>query len=320
MKKMAAFKYLFPHALVNGLLLTSFWLSPAVAQSVLTRAEIYKKQNQVELERQNQGVWTSATVGDILAPRDAVRTAARSQAQLLFNEGTLVRTGERTTFRFPPGKRRFELVRGAALVMIRPGMGTSTMTTPQATIVSEGTALFIQHDTTRNASLVGVLTNSPTGPVKVMDQEGNVVVELRAGQFVSIINGVVGVVEYFILPMFYDSIELAAGLGMGQENLVAQEAPEVQVTLNAVREEALAPLSNQTAWLKNLCGLNVNAIQASPLLQWLWPTTVPAEEITLNLPESDIFVTPVRSLTGLAWLENYCTSQSDETVIPKAVN
>ncbi|NBD31991.1 MAG: iron dicitrate transport regulator FecR [Cyanobacteria bacterium] len=315
MKKMGLLQYLFPHALVNGLLLASFWLSPARAQSVLTRAEIYKKQNEVELERQNQGVWTSATVGDILVPRDALRTAARSQAELLFNEGTLVRTGEGTIFRFPPGKRRFELVRGAALVMIRPGMGTSTLTTPQATIVSEGTALFIQHDANRNASLVGVLTNSPAGPVKVMDQEGNVVVELRAGQFVSIINGVVGLVEYFILPMFYDSIELAAGLGMGEENLVAQEAPEVQVTLNAVRDEALAPLRNQMAWLEGFCGLNLNAIQTSPLLQWLWPTTVPAEEITLRLPKSDIFVTPLRSLTGLVWLENYCQSQPNDTGI-----
>lgn len=303
---MVSLKYLFPYTLVNGLLLTNFWLSPALAQSVLTRAEIYKKQNQVELERQNQGVWTSATVGDILVPRDAVRTAARSQAELLFNEGTLVRTGEGTIFRFPPGKRRFELVKGATLIMIRPGMGTSILTTPQATIVSKGTALFIQHDANRNASLVGVLTNSPKGPVKVMDQEGNVAVELRAGQFVSIINGVVGIVEYFILPMFYDSIELAAGLGMGEENLAAQEAPEAEATINAVREEALAPLRNQRAWLKGLCGLNLNAAEVSPLLQWLWPTTVPAEEITLRLPESDIFVTPFRSLTGLVWLENYC--------------
>ncbi|MGF1479996.1 MAG: FecR domain-containing protein [Cyanophyceae cyanobacterium] len=313
MNQLTCLKNGLSHGLATGILLT-FWLSPAVAQSVLTRAEIYKKENQVELERQNQGVWNAAAVGDAMVPGDALRTAARSRAELLFNEGTLLRTGEGSVFRFPPGKRRFELVSGAALVMIRPGIGTSTITTPQATIVSQGTALFIQHDASRNASLVGVLTNSPMGPVTVTNQAGEVVVELRAGQFVSIANGIVGLVEYFILPMFYDSIELAAGLGTGQENLVAQESPEVQATINAVRDEALAPLSNQVAWLSGFCGLNLSAIQASPLLQWLWPATVPAEEIILRLPESDIFVTPFRSLTGLLWLGNYCQSNPDLSI------
>lgn len=310
-------KYIFPRGLVTGILLASFWSVPALAQSVLTRAEIYKKQNQVELERQNQGVWNPAVTGDVLVPGDAVRTAARSRAELLFNEGTLLRTGEGTIFRFPPGKRRFELVSGAALVMIRPGMGASTITTPQAQIISQGTALFIQHDASRNASLVGVLTNSPAGPVRVLNQDGEVVVELSAGQFVSIVNGIVGLAEYFILPMFYDNIELGLGLGLGQESLIAQESPEVQTTINAVRDEALPALKDQMAWLQGFCTFNpLSNIQISSLLRWLWPSAVSAEGTVLQSPASDILMTPFGSLSGLLWLEKYCQSSSDVSLEP----
>ncbi|WP_319423704.1 hypothetical protein [Pleurocapsa sp. FMAR1] len=70
----------------------------------------------------------------------------------------MVRTGAETTFRFPQGKRNFELTSGAALVMIRPEQGQSTINTPQAKVVSKGTALFVQHDSQVNASLIGVLT------------------------------------------------------------------------------------------------------------------------------------------------------------------
>ncbi len=42
--------------------------------------------------------------------------------------------------------------------MIRPEQGQSTINTPQAKVVSKGTALFVQHDSQVNASLIGVLT------------------------------------------------------------------------------------------------------------------------------------------------------------------
>jgi hypothetical protein len=283
-----------------------FWFSPVRAQAPVNRAQIYKLKNKVELSRQNKNVWNVARIGDKIVPQDTLRTGANSRAELLFNEGTLVRTGANTVFRFPPGKRRFELAGGSALMMIRPELGQSNIVTPQANIVSRGTALFIQHDTTRNASLIGVLTNSLAGPVSVTNQNGQVTIELRAGQFVSVINGVIGLVENFILPVFYDSIELAYGLGTGQENLIAQDPPEVKTTIAMVRDEALVSLKNQLAWLNSLCGLNINTQELTPLLQWIWPGTVPGEQVVLRLPQTDLFVAPMRSLTGLAWLGEYC--------------
>ena len=294
--------------LATLLLLASLGNNSVLAQSVLNRAEVYKLRNQVDLSRQNRPVWNRAKLGDTIVPQDALRTGANSRAELLFNEGTLVRTGAGTIFRFSPGKRNFELDSGSALIMIRPGQGESNITTPEAKVISQGTALFIQHNPQHNSSLVGVLTSNTTGPVKVSSANGEVTIELNAGEFVSIINGVIGLVEHFILPMFYENIELAAGLGAGQESLIAQESAEVQKTIELVRLEALEPLKNQAAWLKGFCRLSINPEQLSPLLQWLG-LGVPGEQILLKLPETDLFVTPMRSLTGLAWLGSYCQVQ-----------
>ncbi|MDJ0576447.1 MAG: FecR family protein [Xenococcaceae cyanobacterium MO_234.B1] len=299
-------KILFPiQQLTIGIVISSLCSSSVLAQSVLNRAAVYKIRNQVEINRQNQSVWNRAKLGEAIIPQDKVRTGANSRADLLFNEGTLVRTGAGTIFRFLPNKRNFELTSGAALIMIRPGKGQSNIITPEARVVSQGTALFVQHDPRNNASLVGVLTNSPQGAVKVSNANGEVTIELNAGQFVSIVNGVVGLVEYFVLPMFYETVELAAGLGTGQEQLVAAESPEVQATINAIRQEAIAPLASQVAWLNGFCRFNVNLEQVSPLLQWLG-LGVPGTEVSLRLPQTDLFVIPMRSLAGLAWLSNYC--------------
>ena len=298
-----------------GLILTAALAQPVSAQEALTRAEVYSVQNQVALNRQSQGIWQTASIGDELIPQDAIRTGWQSRAELLFNEGTLVRTGEGTTFRFPPGRRNFELVNGSTLIMIRPGLGASQINTPQAVIVARGTALFVQHDPVQNASVVGVLTESPAGPVTVSDLNGDTTIQLNAGQFVSVANGVVGFIEYFILPVFYETVDLAAGLAPGQETFVAEQSAVAQETLNAVRAESITPLASQTAWLGNLCQLGMGTLQETvlqtPLLQWLWPGTIPPEQITLQVPESDLVVTPLRSLTGMAWLTQYCQAQTE---------
>ena len=305
-------RFSFSQKLLTGMVLSGLWSGFAIAeiaqaQSVLESAEIYKVRNQVDLSRQNQPAWNPAKLGDKIIPQDAIRTGANSRADLIFNEGTLVRTGAGSIFRFPPGTRDFELTSGAALVMIRPGQGASSLSTPEAKIETKGTALFLQHDPQSNASLIGVLTNSPSGPVKVTNSNGDVTIELNAGQFVSIVNGAMGLVEHFILPMFYETVELSAGLGTGQENLITQEPPEVQKTLNAVKAEALAPLQNQAAWFNGFCRFQVNPQEIPALMQWLG-IGVPGAQLSLKLPQTDLFVIPVRSLIGLTWLSSYCQS------------
>jgi len=294
--------------------IASFVIHPAITNAVVTEAEIYQVRNQVEINYRNQSDWNRAQVGDKIIPRDSVRTGADSRADILFNEGTLVRTGARTTFRFPKGKRRFELTSGAALIMIRPEQGQSTISTPQAKVVSQGTALFLQHNPENNASLVGVLTDSPAGLVKVTSANGDVTLQLQAGQFVSIVQGVVGLVEHFVLPMFYETAELSAGLGGTPEEMeavISQEPPEVQTTIRAVQAEAIEPLQNQIAWLQGFCKLDVETQNLSPLLQLLG-MSVSEARVNLEIPETDLSIIPFRSISGATWLSQYC--QADRSL------
>ena len=280
---------------------------PATANS-LKEAEIYQVRNQVDINYRDRQNWSPAEVGDKLIPRDSVRTGADSRADILFNEGTLVRTGAGTTFRFPQGKRSFELTSGAALIMIRPEQGQSTIQTPQAKIVSRGTALFVQHNPENNASLVGVLTESPAGLVEVKSANGEVTLQLQAGQFVSIVQGVVGLVEHFVLPMFYETAELSAGLGQDAEEmeaLIAEESSEVQTTIRAVQAEAIGPLQNQIAWLEGFCQLSIETQNLSPLLQLLG-IGVSEAKVNLEIPETDLSIIPFRSISGATWLGEYC--------------
>ncbi len=303
-----------PIKLVTSLCLAAVYIPPVMADTAIQQAEIYRIRNQVEINYRNRPDWDRASVGDTIIPRDSVRTGANSRADLLFDEGTLIRTGAGTTFRFPPGKRRFELTSGAALIMIRPEQGQSTIDTPQARVVSQGTALFVQHDPDNNASLVGVLTDSPAGLVKVSSANGDVTLQLQAGEFVSIVRGVVGLVEHFVLPMFYETVELSAGLGAKPEEMeaiIAREPPEVQATIRAVRAEAIEPLQNQLAWLQGFCRLNVETENLSPLLQ-LFGIGVSGARVNLEIPETDLSIIPFRSLSGVTWLSQYC--QANPTV------
>lgn len=300
--------------IILSICLTYLFSSSTATSKVVKKAEIYKIRNQVDISYKDQPDWVKAKLGDQIIPRDSVRTGANSRADILFNEGTLVRTGAGTTFRFPPGKRRFELTSGAALVMIRPEQGESMINTPQAQVVTKGTALFLQHDAKTNASLIGVLTDSPAGLVNVSSNNGDVTLQLQAGQFVSIIQGVVGLVEHFVLPIFYETVELSAGLGTNSldiDALIAQESKEVQETIKAVREEAIAPLRNQEAWLKGFCRLGIETESVSPLLQ-LFGMGISDAKVTLEIPETDLLVIPFRSLGGITWLKNYC--QADPTL------
>lgn len=301
--------------LTCGLCVAVFYASPTSA-NVIKRAEIYKTRNQVELNSAQNPNWFKAQPGDVIVPQDSVRTGANSRADILFNEGTLVRTGAGTTFRFPPGKRSFELTSGAALIMIRPDQGQSTINTPEAKVVSQGTALFVQHNPEINSSLIGVLTNSPAGLVEVTSADGKISLQLQAGQFVSIVQGVVGLVEHFVLPMFYETVELSAGLGMepeALEALLAQEPKAVQTTIRAVQAEALDPLQNQLAWLQGFCRLRFEAENITPLLQLLG-VRVTGTNFNPEIPQTDLSVIPFRSLEGIAWLGNYC--QGNQTLPP----
>ncbi|GAC1491355.1 MAG: hypothetical protein NVS2B14_03730 [Chamaesiphon sp.] len=259
-------------------------MSPAIAQQdVLTHASVYNLLNRVQLLLRNQSP-RPAKKSDMLVPQDAIETAVRSRAELLFNEGSLARIGANALFRFVPGLRRFQLRNGTttaeaifqidqgiAMIATPPDSVGTTVQTPQSRIeiqtaaapVSptsrllslpiQSNALIIQHNPALNTTQVFALTNSN---IAVSNLEGKNTVFLQGGQTVSIMNGMVGPVQEFDLKTFYKTSQLAAGLGPNQEALVKSESPQVQETLNAVRVQTLAAVNTQARSIGGLCTVN----------------------------------------------------------------
>lgn len=141
-------------------------------QEVLTRAEIYRLQNQVELLPFNQNP-RQAALDDVLVPRDAVRTAAASIAELLFNEGSIARVDANTTFRFREGTRRFELPNRVArqgwtlalksLPQLAQATGDEILQREMIFVLENGTALLMSPPNS-----VGTQVETPQSTVRII--------------------------------------------------------------------------------------------------------------------------------------------------------
>ena len=219
------------------------WASPMLAQAnLLTRAEIYKLVNQAQLLPKGRSP-RPAKLEDVLVPLDALQTAQRSKAELLFNEGSLARLGASTIFRFVPGTRSFQLQHGKLLAMIPPELGSTTILTPEALVIIRGTALLVRHDTAEQTTTVGVLTDSEIGPVLVSNRQGQNIVRLQSGQQVSVTQGQVGSIQGFSLPTLYETCDLTNGLA--SSNAIAPAPDLATSTLTAIQTETTAALAKQ---------------------------------------------------------------------------
>ncbi len=257
----------FSRNVITSSLLGAVWMMPASAQqSMLTRGEVYKLLNNVQLLLNNRSP-RSARVSDVMVPQDALRTASRSKAELLFNEGSLARIGSNAVFRFIPGLRGFQLKNGTALIMSPPTTASTRIETLEGQAVAEipassppgsaapnvlSLAMVIQVDGVTQKSDFYNLTSTP---IKIIDSKGNFLF-INGGQTVSVFKGTLGEVKTFDLRTFYKTSGLALGLGPGQESIVLQESPPVQQTLRAVRTATLATLDLQTQAIAGLCTLN----------------------------------------------------------------
>lgn len=113
------------------------------------------------------------------------------------------------------------------------------------------TAIMVVHDPSRSQTQVFALTD---GGVTVSDLAGESTVSLIGGQTVSVTNGTLSEVQEFNLESFYDSVELAEGLGPGQEGRLSQEPESVQQTLTAIRVETLAAYRRQARRFEGFAG------------------------------------------------------------------
>lgn len=231
--------------LTAGSLLSGLFIQPVFARTDLTRAKVYDFGSQVQLEKVKQKP-RLAKIGDVMVPMDILKTGSRAWAKLLFNEGTLFRVHANAKFFFVPNTRSFQLKHGLILSMIQPGQGITTVITPTAKIVAFGTALTVRHDSTQNTTLVSALTEKPGRPIFVSNENGAGQIRLKAGEQVEIKDNEVGPVKPFSLKAFYQACPMSLVLAPEQEQLVAQEPPEVQTPLVVIREETAKAVTEQS--------------------------------------------------------------------------
>lgn len=274
-----------------GLVVASFLtftsISPALASDLLVRGEVYKLINTAQLLPNNRPPRV-ARLADVLVPQDAIRTASRSRAELLFNEGAIARVSENSTFRFKPGLRRFQLQNGNALIMSPPTTSATQIETLDGQAIAEippsplqssavtrkfamidpktksepsidqkfavrSVAMLVSVDAATNRASFLNLTNNP---IKILNAKGEFV-NIRGGEIVTVQNGAIGQVQIFELKRFLETSSLASGLAPGQESEIAKEtSPRVQQTLNLVRVATIAALNVQVRELEGLCTLN----------------------------------------------------------------
>ena len=219
--------------------------SLAIAQSdLLTQAEIYNLVNRVQLLLKDR-LPRSAQVADVVQPLDAVKTAPLARADLVFNEGSLVRLGGNAIFRFVPGSRSFQLRNGTGLFIFPPGDREGTVVTPEAVVTAQGTAVWVQHNSGKQTTSIGVLTENPQVPVTVATSGGEGVVVLDAGQRTAVKQGELTAVKDMSLRRFYKMCKLASDLGTQEETLSEVFPPQAQNTIVTVRDRAIAALEEQ---------------------------------------------------------------------------
>jgi hypothetical protein len=106
----------------------------------------------------------------------------------------------------------------------------------------QSSVVMVSHDATTRTTQVFALTD---GDITVTDAQGRKTTALIGGQTVPIAQGQVGQVQEFNLAEFYRTVPLAAGLGNGQEAVVAAQPAPVQITLNQARVETIAAIRRQ---------------------------------------------------------------------------
>lgn len=251
----------------------------AIAQTnTLTRAQIYRLQNIVNLLLQNQSL-RPARLQDILVPRDAMETGSQSRAELFFNDNSVARVGSSSVFRFVPGMRSdqlpdgstraeavLQLQRGVALIVSPaggeavsdfgeddgsvPSVMASIGPTQTPDLKASGSAYLLI--VTPEGSTVIALTDGTV----LSDIAGENTIPLQGGQTVTAKEGVFGPVETFDLRQLYRTSALTFGLGPDEEAQLLQEPAAVQDTLRQARQDTLSAIAAQDATLQGLCTLD----------------------------------------------------------------
>jgi len=252
----------------RGMVLLVPWLvgaglmgvGPARADLSLRWGELQRQTNQVTLHPAG-GRPQGATVAQRLGPGDRLTTEARAQADVRFNEGSLVRLGEYAQFSFLPAPRRYQLHQGTALVLVPAAQGRSLVVTPNAVTGLQGSAAVVRYVPSRQLTVVLALSHGRRGPLVLTTLRDDREYGLRAGQMAFVNDAGIQVVE-FDLQRFYATSDLMAGTALATDPTTAQPADP----LTALWQEMAALASSQKPFAETSAVLDPATISADASL------------------------------------------------------
>jgi hypothetical protein len=151
-----------------------FWTGGAAQAKGLGQATVTQVNNDVRYQPAGAAERRAKTQ-DVVRGADVVRTGAKSQTELEFEDRTITRIGSNSIFTFDPEKRRFELKNGVMVFDMPKGAGGGRIVTPAGTAAIEGTSGIVSY---RSPLKVICLT----GVIKLLDAKGNLLTMLKPGQ------------------------------------------------------------------------------------------------------------------------------------------
>lgn len=215
---------------------------PALAEVPFAWAKVRGGRNQVTLVSARGGV-RPAAIAACLCPGESIQTSARSQAEVLFNDGSLARVGEQTNLNFWPETRRLRLTQGTAALFVPPHLGRTTIETPNTKVGLNSNGVVVRYVPTRGLTLVMALANSSSGPISITADMVERETILYAGQMAFVSGGTMQIVEFDLLE-FYQTSDLMAGLQLDNPAY----RPAADEPLAELRPGLLAAMNQQATF------------------------------------------------------------------------
>jgi hypothetical protein len=216
--------------LLSALALTGISIAtsgdPTQADIPRTGGSVLSLTNQVELLNPT-GRMRPATLEACFCTGDLLTTQAAAQADVLFNDGSLMRVGEQSQVSFWPRSRQLRLIQGTSLLFVPPTRGRMLVHTPNAITGVQNNAAVIRYIPSSGLTLVMALADADHGTVAITTgvqpfQE----FVLRAGQMAFIQGTGLQVVE-FDLAEFYATSRLVEGLNPNTASFPGRRAASI---------------------------------------------------------------------------------------------
>ena len=198
----------------------------------LTSATVDRVVNFVTVELQQQQPQT-ARVDDVLVPDDRLHTGQTSLAQMVFNDASLVRVGQNSTFTFIPEQRQFDLKEGVMMMVTPPGAGGAEIVTPTAIAGVQGSLLTVTARTRDDGKLT-TLISTFTSPAEIRNREFELIGELEARQMALVVDGELAAIANFDACETVSSSPMLQGLAQSHD--LSSESSTAAQTLRMERD------------------------------------------------------------------------------------